>query len=128
MITLYTLITLLAATMQGEAQVLNNDEAALVVFEVAANRVRHPSFPNDLELVLRQGFFGWRRIESWDQIEPRYVELATRCVLRRHAWNHGALYMLSSDDLEAMGSTNQEPIKYYRRGRWAVYLFEEWPR
>jgi len=122
------MIMLLAATMQGEVGVLDSEPAALAVYEVAMNRVRHPDFPNDLQSVLRQGFNGWRGVAAWQDIEVRYIGLACRALVGEHRWTHPALYMLSWDDLVALGGVNHPPLTHWRNGRWAVYLYERWPR
>jgi len=121
-------VLLLAATMQGETEILHSDEAALAVYEVAWNRRMDPRFPDDLRKVLEDGFNGWRRIRYVKDIDRRYIGLACRALVGEHRWTHKALYMLSGDDLVALGGVADPPLKHWRNGRWAVYLYEEWPR
>ena len=121
-----TTLMLLAAVMMGETEVLDSDAAALAIFEVAMNRVRDDRFPDDLHTVLLEGFNGWRRVKGTP--DARYIRLACRALAGEHRWDHGGLYMLSWDDLVELGGVNQPPLKVYRNGRWAVYLFADWPR
>jgi len=122
-----TILLLLAVTMQGEVEVLDNDAAALAVYEVAMNRVEDSRFPDALHEVLVSGFNGWRRL-SPSRLDERYLDLAATALRSGHNWDHKALYMLSVDDCRGLGADTARAVRSYRRGRWAVYLYEEWPR
>lgn len=120
-----TTVMLLAATMQGEVGVLDSDDAALAVFEVAWNRKVVFGF-RDIRSALIEGFYGWRAVDT-ENIEKRYVRLACRALAGEHEWNHEALFMLSREDLEMLGGADHAPLKHYAANGFAVYLFEWWP-
>lgn len=125
-ISLASLALLLAMTMQGEVAILGNDTAALAVAEVAMNRASSSKcFGDDICEVLVTGFYGWRAVSPSD-VNERYLRLARQFLDGEHEWDHNALYMLSADDCRRLGVDTGDAVKSFRRGRWAVYLFEEW--
>jgi len=123
---LISLVLLLAMTMQGEVGVLDNEAAALAVAEVAMNRAASSRCLEDnIREALVTGFNGWRAIPPSD-VEEHYLKLASQFLDGGHEWDHNALYMLSADDCRMLGMDTGDAVKSFRRGRWAVYLFEEW--
>jgi hypothetical protein len=125
------IILLLAITMYGEAGVLRDDEAAMLVGHVMYNRVLAGT---PWERVAA-GFYGYARYAGqW--IPAHYLALAERVLDRSGDPLSGAQYILSHGDVgrlveepACIRSLAIEQSGYRRRdgGFWRLYVYDRWP-
>jgi len=116
----------LARAIEGEGAGLfeNREQVGTWIAHTVLNRVDSSWWPDTVEAVVVAGFYGHVRVS-----EPAdwATDLARKAMGRKDDQAHGAIFMLSGDDLEARGWSMEGAIRCFEQGEYALCFFCEWP-
>lgn len=92
------------------------------------NRLLSSSFPNDIESIVREGFFG--HIHASHNLSTMY-RLAGHVIVNHIVFNtdftDGALFMFSLDDLERLGASKDLAVACFEHNGYGLCFFKEYP-
>jgi hypothetical protein len=116
----------LAKAVEGEGADLfeNREEVGTWIAHTALNRVDDPWWPDTVEEVVREGFYGHVRVRwpaDWA------INLAREAIAREGDLAQGSVFMLSGEDLRAHGWSTEGALRCFEQGAYALCFFREWP-
>lgn len=120
-------IVWLARAIEGEGASLFGDQREEVgrwIAHTALNRLESPHWPDTMETVVCDGFYGHRLID-WPA--PWAMRLARDAMARKTDVTGGALFMLSSQDLAEHGWSTDGELRSFRKGHWELHFYRRWP-
>lgn len=92
------------------------------------NRLLSPNFPNDVESIVRGGFYG--HVHAGPNLSEMY-HLAGHVIVNHIIFDidptDGAVFMFSLDDLEHHGLAKSEAIKCFKHDEYGLCFFKKYP-
>jgi len=118
----------MAKAIQGEVGVLSDlkTRAGTWVVHVILNRQDSPWFPDDIQAIVDQGFYGAETILAPSQWAYEAIDLA----LLERSWGYdptaGSLFLLGGIDLTPEADLSSR-VGYLEFGPFSVHAFADWP-
>lgn len=124
----------LSRAAEGEGAGLfesSRNEVVTWIVHTAMNRLVSPAFPNSVEQVVRQGFYGYTNVANpspwvWRVVSQAVLLYALPGV---DDVTGGCLYMLSGHDMQKFGVSRNVAYHCFDTpdGAYSLCFFEEWP-